>query len=656
MTASEIERMVTGLESEGKLPKGVTASSIKEMSKSLSSYFKKTAVDKITEFTDAAKALLEGALNTEEVEGVTKGEGVSTARGSLFSFLQDNSVANIGDTMNLDFFLRIPKEIALGASQKLVQNWDRERVDEWPALELIRVYDREVPRGSEEDKNGPDNGWDDEDGRWQAACDEAGDDDAAQVFEETGRMVALKSSGVWAALGDGAGGYDDTLGNSFPPFAFNSGMDVDEIGRDEAEELGLLDEDEEAEPADIDFEDLLGLEGRNTGHLATGTRFKGSKPQAGQAAGHRRGFGVGLQAGEWQEEEHPRDNSGKFTTKEGGSSSDETEAVKFDSIHGRPVTSLIKRLAYEGFSKDEIRRVLNSYGIPAKDRTIDLNSMYGRRGERIGEPLTEDQMADLRERSRSDAPRPPEPPPKEPKGDDITKPEPPPQPPKQEPKSDIEESEPPEKEVLGKPVKDATKEEAVEHIMKRARFYAGTSIAQVEEFRQQVSNSLSAYTPQALGRIRDNVEVVKYVPEGRPFDEEFGKRNTGAVAFYRPIRGEVVTTRLGMKDSWTTAHELGHAIDRYRGGWYETSDTFSPGSSIKWYRYSEDPRFIKAWHADKRNNEYLGNTWKYWRTNPQEGLAVSCEEAHMKGFKELQKSCPHMAKLLGDWKILRTDT
>jgi hypothetical protein len=67
-------------------------------------------------------------------------------------------------------------------------------------------------------------------------------------------MVARKDSGVWQALGDGAGGYDsDALHNPYPPFAFNSGMDVQDVDRQDAVELGLLEEDDQVVPQDQAF-------------------------------------------------------------------------------------------------------------------------------------------------------------------------------------------------------------------------------------------------------------------------------------------------------------------------------------------------------------------------------------------------------------------
>lgn len=52
-------------------------------------------------------------------------------------------------------------------------------------------------------------------------------------------MVALKSSPIWAAIGDGAGGYQDTLGNAYPPFAFGSGLGWLEADAAESKGAGL---------------------------------------------------------------------------------------------------------------------------------------------------------------------------------------------------------------------------------------------------------------------------------------------------------------------------------------------------------------------------------------------------------------------------------
>ena len=156
--------------------------------------------------------------------------------------------------IELDISLdRVAEEVAAGAGKMMSENLDQTSLDEFPALEFHRVYDRDVPRGHKRDRSGvlvpvPGDDWP---SRWRAAAKESGDVAAAQILQETGKMIALKSSGIWQALGNGAGGYDDALGNPFPPFAVDSGFDVDEISRDEAEMLGLLGKGEKAKRAKI---------------------------------------------------------------------------------------------------------------------------------------------------------------------------------------------------------------------------------------------------------------------------------------------------------------------------------------------------------------------------------------------------------------------
>ena len=68
--------------------------------------------------------------------------------------------------------------------------------------------------------------------------------------------VALKGSPIWQALGDGAGGYTDGTGDALPPFAFNSGMDLDDVERDECVALGLNPDNAASEEASLWPNDL----------------------------------------------------------------------------------------------------------------------------------------------------------------------------------------------------------------------------------------------------------------------------------------------------------------------------------------------------------------------------------------------------------------
>ena len=94
----------------------------------------------------------------------------------------------------------------------------------YPAWRLVRGGTRRVPR-------------DDWDRRWIAAGSETGWQGACRDD-----YVALKDSPIWDALGAGAGGFRDAIGNPFPPFAFGSGMTWQRVSRGECAALGLIEE------------------------------------------------------------------------------------------------------------------------------------------------------------------------------------------------------------------------------------------------------------------------------------------------------------------------------------------------------------------------------------------------------------------------------
>jgi hypothetical protein len=94
-------------------------------------------------------------------------------------------------------------------------------LDQWPAQELIRVIDSRVKRD------------------WPARWAEAG----GEFFGP--RMVALKNDPIWTRL--------SRFGLPYPPFDFNSGMDVRDVDRDEAMALGLIDRDTQIAPQSRDF-------------------------------------------------------------------------------------------------------------------------------------------------------------------------------------------------------------------------------------------------------------------------------------------------------------------------------------------------------------------------------------------------------------------
>jgi len=173
----------------------------------------------------------------EVIQQFLKQQGLTAAPGTK------GSLADITSSPRINLVIKTNSELAWGAGQFVSQNANPVRVQDYPALELYRLQAKRVPRDWQT--------------RWLNAARECGDTDAANALDKHERMIALKSSPIWQALGDGAGGYDDTLGNPYPPFAFQSGMWTRDIDRATALRVGVLEEGEEAKPAAFDLAALF---------------------------------------------------------------------------------------------------------------------------------------------------------------------------------------------------------------------------------------------------------------------------------------------------------------------------------------------------------------------------------------------------------------
>jgi hypothetical protein len=146
------------------------------------------------------------------------------------------TIQDLASEPRLNLVLGTQLDMVRGQGQ-FIQSNDEDIMDDWPARELFRLEDRKEPR------NWP--------LRWKQAGAESGDGIAVRVLEESGRMVARKDSGIWQALGDGAGGYKDTLGQAWSPFAFNTGMWDRDVARKDALELGVIERDTKVKPQKI---------------------------------------------------------------------------------------------------------------------------------------------------------------------------------------------------------------------------------------------------------------------------------------------------------------------------------------------------------------------------------------------------------------------
>jgi len=248
--SSTVAQALQKLQAEGKLPQGLSCEQLAKLSRAIQKYSGEVS-DRIIK-----KILADWKDKIQAAQSLTDPASQRGVIYDLTQFVGNEEIAN-----SIRFALKISQEVASGAGQYLNQNLSPEVLDEYPALEFKRLFDRTVPRGLKRGPKGalimvPEDNWP---SRWAAAGAEAGDEDWLEWEGDAqeGRGVALKSSGIWQALGNGAGGYDDTLGNPFPPFAFNSGFMTFGVHRDEAVNLGLIGADEVAKPAKINFAKLF---------------------------------------------------------------------------------------------------------------------------------------------------------------------------------------------------------------------------------------------------------------------------------------------------------------------------------------------------------------------------------------------------------------
>jgi len=132
------------------------------------------------------------------------------------------TLQDLASDPRLDLILKTNVQTAQGAAEAAA---GLARSDEWPALELIRMEAREIPRP-----------WS---SRWLRAGEASGRayGDGWGLF--AGRMLALKGHPIWQKLGD-PDLFDDGLGNPYPPFAFSSGMWTEEVSLADAIETGLI--------------------------------------------------------------------------------------------------------------------------------------------------------------------------------------------------------------------------------------------------------------------------------------------------------------------------------------------------------------------------------------------------------------------------------
>lgn len=187
-----------------------------------------TSVELLQKYDDVIEGMLAGKLDQATARLAVK--DLLAEMGYVADPNHAGGLQDLASTRRIDTTLSTNVDIARGYGWR-EQGMTADVLDEFPAQELFRAFG---PRDASAQRD-----WA---ARWAAA---------GGVFHG-GRMIALKTDSVWRQLGNPAL-FPDGLGNDFPPFAFNSGMDVRDIDRAEAIALGLLAEGDVLTPEPIDL-------------------------------------------------------------------------------------------------------------------------------------------------------------------------------------------------------------------------------------------------------------------------------------------------------------------------------------------------------------------------------------------------------------------
>ena len=182
------------------------------------------SVPYLADVREVCAAVLEGRMGDAEAR-----DALGAALEKMgHSPLDEGGLANPASERRLDLIVETQTRMAASAARVAAETEDTAEL--YPAWELKRFDKPAAPR---ED-------WPE---RWNAAGEAVGWEGAKRgVWYGSGStisFVALKSSPIWEALGEGAGGFEDALGNPYPPFAYGSYMDWEDVDRETCERIGL---------------------------------------------------------------------------------------------------------------------------------------------------------------------------------------------------------------------------------------------------------------------------------------------------------------------------------------------------------------------------------------------------------------------------------
>lgn len=141
---------------------------------------------------------------------------------------EEGTIKDLSSDARINLVLQTNVQMAQGYGYWQQGN-SAEALDLYPAFELFRAESREQERP-----------WAQDNGIWINAAREVNDTGAINAWAfHNKRMVARKDSPIWLAISD--------FGQPYPPFKFNSGMDIMDVDRAEAVELGVIDEDSQVQ-------------------------------------------------------------------------------------------------------------------------------------------------------------------------------------------------------------------------------------------------------------------------------------------------------------------------------------------------------------------------------------------------------------------------
>lgn len=175
------------------------------------------------------EAFIDRSSFIADLRGLAREEGIPVEEG------KEGTLEDITSRRRLGLIYDMQTDAAAGYANWKA-NQDPDVLDASPAWLFERIESRDEPRQD----------WPQ---RWARAGDAVNWQGAVAA-----PMIALKNSPIWRVL--------SRFGTPWPPFDFGSGMGLTDVGRSEAEDIGLIDDTERLEPASADFNDELQASGR----------------------------------------------------------------------------------------------------------------------------------------------------------------------------------------------------------------------------------------------------------------------------------------------------------------------------------------------------------------------------------------------------------